>query len=115
MREKTNDQGWILTPSGEPRGYIESEVLTFPHLVFLRFEVWLGVRRSGGEDRCPGVEGALTAGRGAADIGRRTVVARFFLGGACAMGARCRVRDGSVEAFRSTRFDAGGLVTRAGI
>ncbi len=28
MREKTNDQGWLFTPDGEPRGYIESEALT---------------------------------------------------------------------------------------
>ncbi len=28
MREKTNDPGWLLTPGGQPRGYIESEALT---------------------------------------------------------------------------------------
>jgi len=32
MREKTNDAGWLLTPDGQPRGYIESQALT---------ELWL--------------------------------------------------------------------------
>ena len=27
MREKTNDQAWLLTAGGQPRGYIESEAL----------------------------------------------------------------------------------------
>ena len=28
MREKTDHPAWLLTPGGEPRGYIESESLT---------------------------------------------------------------------------------------
>ncbi len=28
MREKIDDQDWLFTPDGEPRGYIESEALT---------------------------------------------------------------------------------------
>ena len=28
MREKTKDPGWLLTPGGQPRGYIESVALT---------------------------------------------------------------------------------------
>ena len=28
MREKTNERNWLATPSGEPRGYIDSEALT---------------------------------------------------------------------------------------
>jgi molybdenum cofactor biosynthesis enzyme MoaA len=28
MREKTNDPGWLVTPDGQPRGFIESQALT---------------------------------------------------------------------------------------